>query len=137
MVRFTYHNLSISIVKITKFHFLYTKTEVSFFKAHVSIVDLFWCITLRYTWNMIYMSVSCLYNMQSCVRIKILVSVAKVKRYTWSLIYIMWCCNNSIVDSNVKKPYVANLCYIQRSRQSNAISTHKLLGKITQLQRSW
>ena len=51
-------------------------------------------------------SVSCLYNKQSCVRFtKIFVSVALVK--SLSLIYIIGHCDDRIVNSNVNKPNAA------------------------------
>ena len=51
------------------------------------------------------MSVSCLYSKQGCVRFKNSVSVALEK--SLFLIYIMWCCDDSIVNSNVNKPNAA------------------------------
>ena len=58
------------------------------------------------------MSVSCLYNKQGCVRFKIFVFVVLVK--SLSLIYIISCCDDSIVTSNVNKPYAP-------SKRSHAI----------------
>ena len=66
------------------------------------------------------MSVSCLYNKQGCVHIKILLSVAWVKPF--SLIYILWCWDDNIVNSKVNKSNAT-------SKRSHTISVWKLLGK--------
>ena len=124
----TCHNLSISSVKISKFHFLYTKKRWILFKVHLSLVDLFRCITPRYTWNEIIMSVSYLYSKQGCVRFTNSVSVALEK--SLFLIYIIRCCDDSIVNSNVNKP---NAAFKGRTRSQ----TRNFWGTITLFRQNW